>query len=212
MVKLDTPERIGRNAFGGADILKVQSQHEKFLREIETLSEDQKAIEITNAIKYLIANKSDYWLETAHLLQILLGDSENDGLYKKIEPNIPKKEFCPKYIGMAYKTVSDYIRVIRDYENYGFSEEQIRVLGFTKTREILSKSKDKFPHGNILELKNKSLEELKKLKHSDIVHKKTKSTLDVLNHYWNKATTKEKKEFLRIINAGENPNMAKNHR
>lgn len=209
---LNTPERIARNAFGGADILKVQSQHERLLREIEPLPEDKKAVELTNAVKYLVANKSEYWLETAHLLHILLGDPETDGLYKNIDPNITKKEFCSKYLGLAYKTVSDYVRIIRDYENYGFSEEQIRVLGFTKTREIISKSKDKFPRGNILELKNKSLDELKKLKHSDIVPRKTKSTLEILNHYWNKATANEKKQFLRAIDAGENPNMAQNHR
>lgn len=211
MLKLGTPERIAQQAFGGTDILKLQSQHETFLKHIDNLPQNEKAIEIANAVKFLIENKSYYWLETAHLLSTLLGDSDTDGetkaLYEKIEPGITKKDFCPKYLGVSYKTASDYVRVIRDYKNYGFTEEQIRVLGLSNTLDILNKSKDKSRQRDLLELKNKSIEELKKITRADIRQTKRKSTLEVLNQYWNKATTKEKQEFLRKINAGENSGM-----
>lgn len=212
MLKSTAPERIARTAFGGADILKVQSQHERFLREINTLSTDKKAIEIKNAINFLIANKSDYWLETAHLLQILLDDSEKEeGLYLKIEPNSMRKDFCKKYLNIPYNTAISYIKVIKDYEKYGFKEEQIRVLGFSKTKEILKQS-SKLPSGNLSEYSYKNIDELKKLKYAQIKPKKQKSTLELLKRHWNKSDETEKKEFLRFLNeTGENPSMDKKH-
>ncbi len=217
MLKLSTPERIARYAFGGSDILKLQSQHETFLKEIKHLPDTEKGVEISNAIKFLIQNKGYYWLETAYLLNTLFGDPDTDGktdtdsetkpLYQLAEPGITKKEYCPKYLGISYSTASDYIRAIRDYKNFGFTEEQIRVLGFSRTVDILNKSKDKTGMPVLSELRNKSLEELKKLTRAEIRKTKRKSNVEILNQYWNKATAKEKQEFLRKINAGENSGM-----
>ena len=40
--KLSTPERIARYAFGGHGILKLQSQHETFLKEIKHLEQNRE--------------------------------------------------------------------------------------------------------------------------------------------------------------------------
>lgn len=189
-------ERIARKAFGSADWLKVQSQHERFLREIRTLSKEKKAKEIANAIKYLHQNKSDYWLEMAHLLYEMLGDKEKKGLYNIIEPNITKKDFCDKYLNMSYKTVSSYVRVIKNFQDFGFNEEQIRVLGFSKTNDILKKvSRDTV---NIYT--NKSIEELKELKRSQIYQRKKRTPFENLVLTWERASKEERNKFLRFIN------------
>lgn len=208
MVLPETPDRLASNAFGGADWLKVQSQHERFLREIKHLPEEEKAKEMINAIKYLIENKSDYWLETAHLLHVLMGDSENEGLYKKIAPGMTKKDFCKVFLKMSHKTILGYIEVIRDYGKYGFTEEQIRVLGFSKTRDVMRSS----PHGEVNPYSKQTIEQLKKLTYADIRPKKQKSAVDLLSYYWKKATAKEKEEFLGTINGErKNSDMGKNH-
>lgn len=192
-------ERIARGSFGGADWLKVQSQHERFLSEIKNLSNEKKAKELVNAVKYLVQNKSDYWLECAHLLDVLLGDREKEGLYKIINPDITKKEFCNKYLNIAYNTALSYVRVIRNYQDYGFSEDQIRVLGFGNTREILKK----VPMGTISDLSKKNIEELKQLKRSQIYQKKRRTPFEKLVLTWEQASKEERSKFLRFINEEE---------
>lgn len=189
-------EMVARSAFGGADWLKVQSQHERFLREIENLPEEKKAKEMANAVNYLVQNKSDYWLECAHLLDVLLGDREKEGLYKIINPDITKKEFCNKYLNIAYNTAQSYVRVIRNYQDYGFSEDQIRVLGFGNTREILKK----VPMGTISDLSKKNIEELKQLKRSQIYQKKRRTPFEKLVLTWEQTSEEDQKKFLRFIN------------
>jgi len=68
---LTTPERLGRNAFGRADWLRLQSEHERFLREIKDLPRDKKALEISNAINYILENKNGYLLEVVNLFRML---------------------------------------------------------------------------------------------------------------------------------------------
>jgi hypothetical protein len=196
-----TPERIARNVFGSADWLKVQSQHERFLKEIKKLPDDKKAIEILNAVKYLLANKSDYWLETAHLLHILIGDNEQEGLYKKIAPGISKQEFCEsdKYLSMKWKTVHSYIYTVLHSRDFGFTDEQIRVLGFSKTRELLINKR------LASEMSKKTPEELRLIKRSII--RSSKPQLYYLHYHWNKATESERKRFLREINARANSKL-----
>jgi len=189
-------EMIARGAFGSADWLKVQSQHERFLKEIENLPKEERAKEMANAVKYLIQNKSDYWLECAHLLDQLLGSKEKEGLFKLIEPEGTKKEFCKKYLDISYKTALDYVRVIRNYSEYGFSDEQLRVLGFTKTRDILKSS----PRGELSKLSNKNIDELKKLRYSQIYKRKKRTPFEKLVLTWERASNEERDKFLRFIN------------
>lgn len=208
MEKKETPELIGREAFGGSDIFKVQSQHERFLREIEHLPEEKKVEEFTNAVKYLLKYKSYYWLELAHLIDFLMTKDEANGKerFKIIAPDLTKTQFCEKYLGMARNTVNAYLKIIRNYSDYGFTEEQIRVLGFGNTREILRM----VPMGTISELSNRTLEELKKLTRANIrgESKKTKPTIERLKNDWKQASEKEKEEFLRYIHgSGKDTSM-----
>lgn len=197
-----TPERIARNVFGGADWLKVQSQHERFLKEIEKLPEDKRAGELLNAVKYLLTNKSDYWLETAHLLHLLLGDDKREGYYKRIDQNLTKKAFCEKHLKMNYETVADYIQVITQYKRYGFTEEQLRVLGLSKTQEIMDRTHSA---SGMSKYSKMTLEELSKLKRSQI--RGSRPQLYYLQYHWNKAAEGERKQFLRWANARVNSKL-----
>lgn len=199
MKKIETPELIGREAFGGSDIFKVQSQHERFLREIEHLSEEEKVKEFTNAVKYLLKYKSYYWLELAHFIDFLMSKDKTNGKerFKIIAPDLTKTQFCEQYLGMARNTVNAYLKIIRNYSDYGFTEEQIRVLGFGNTLELF---KPKMV--NMLTVYNKkSIDELKKLTRAEIRGnaKKQPSNIERLKQNWGKASEKEKEEFLRYI-------------
>ena len=194
--KLRPTEMIARGAFGGADWLKVQSQHERFLKEIENLTDEDKANEIANAIKYLVQNKSDYWLECAHLLDLLLGDKEREGLYKIIDSNISKKVFCKKYLDISYKTANAYVNIIRHFEDYGFNEEQIRVLGFTKTQDLLSESRQR----DISTYSSMNLDELKKIRREQIRSRMKRTPFEKLVFIWEKTPKEDRNKFLRFIN------------
>jgi len=195
MVILKSPEMISHNAFGSADWLKVQSQHERFLREIRNLPKEEKVEEMINAIKYLIQNKSDYWLETAHFIDVLMSkENENDEEYwfQIIAPGLTKTKFCVDYLGLTIQAVNSYLRVIRNYEKYGFTEEQIRVLGLSKTLDIL-KSENPL---SISRYTKQTIEQLKDLTRADIRVKKQKPISEILWHYWEKASEKDRKQFL----------------
>lgn len=189
-IQYGTPDRIGNDVFGGGDAFKVQSQHERFLKKIENLPEDQQVKEYVNVINYLMANKSDYWFESAHLVYEIFKDREPDKpLYKKIEPTLTKKDFCDKYFKLSYKTIREYLKIVRETEKYKLSEELIRELGFNKTNNIIK-------YGNACALKNIDESMIKEFLDKQ---KSQKSYLTIVKRYINKLSDEEKKEIRKYI-------------
>jgi len=196
VLKDKTKEMIARKSFGSADWLKVQSQHERFLREIKKLPENEKAQEITNAVKYLMDNKSDYWLETAHLLDILLGYKEKKGLFKLVDPDVKtKKEFCDKHLEISYPYARKLIQIINIKE---LSEEKLRVLGFSKTRELLSAKQDNDTKVSLSDMEKKDIDEIKELL-TKRRKKRERTPFEKLLYVWERSPKKDRDKFLRFL-------------
>ena len=63
-----TLEELGKEtkssaAYGDTDFMKVQSQHERLIKEIKHLPEEKQIKELNNAVNFIFRHKSDYWIE-----------------------------------------------------------------------------------------------------------------------------------------------------
>ena len=182
-----------------SDLFKVQNQYQKLMKNISKIKDPKKKVtELTNATKYLIQNKSDYWLITAHLLKELL-DKDS---YKHINGNVTKKEYCKKHLGIRYNIAQKYISIAKGYKKLGLKEEDVIELGLTRTNILMndkSLSRKTFSKDTINKLKSMTKEQILKI-----------TAYDYLVRHWKRATKKQKGDFLNYAKKNTDSKTTKN--
>ena len=135
-------EAISRFAFSGTDQIKVASQYQTFVERLKQLkTPEEKSKHYIQGIKYILSNKSSYWILGANMLKELMeGDVWKFAVPKDKRDKITKKKFYEEHLLIPQRTAQTYIRIATHYKEMGLKEEDVVLLGVKKVEYLLTES------------------------------------------------------------------------